>query len=137
MMTRTSTKKAVAPDYWQGRLDAARAFRRAAENAMTLAESALDANPAISQTVLAAIAYADCVTAKRANVINQQEHMAASKLLRDVVGAALPAAQESRLRRILGNKDASQYGARPATLSQAQRLLEDLKEFANWVDGQM
>lgn len=137
MMTRTSTKKTVAADYWQGRLDAARAFRRAAENAITLAESGADANPAISQIVLAAIAYADCLTAKRAHVVNQQDHMAASKLLRDVIGAALPAAQENRLRRILGNKDASQYGARPATMAQAQRLLEDLKEFANWVDGQI
>ena len=137
MMTRLSSKKTVGPDYWQGRLGAARAFRRAAENAITLAESGADANPAISQIVLAAIAYADCLTAKRANVINQQDHMAASKLLRDVLGAALPAAQESRLRRMLGNKDASQYGARPATMAQAQRLLEDLKEFANWVDGQL
>ena len=137
MMTRTSTKRAVSDDYWQGRLDSARAFKRAAENAIALAESAADANPVISQIVLAAIAYSDCLTAKRANVVNRQDHAAASKLLRDVLGAALPVAQENRLRRMLGNKDSSQYGARAASLPQAQRLLEDLEEFANWVDGQL
>ena len=62
--------------------------------------------------VLAAIAYGECLTAKRANVINQQSHAAAPKLLRDVLGAALPTAQEYRYRRsILGHKDESQYGA--------------------------
>jgi hypothetical protein len=137
MMTRTSSKKTVTPEYWQARLSSARAFRKAAEDAIVLAETGADANPVISQIVLSAIAYVDCLTAKRANVINQQDHSAASKLLRDILGAALPAAQENRLRRIVGNKDASQYGARPASMQQAQRLLEDLIEFANWVDGQL
>lgn len=137
MMTRTSSKKSVGPEFWVGRLAAARSFKRAAEDAIVLAEPSTDANPIISQIVLAAIAYLDCITAKRANIINQQDHMAASKLLRDVLGAALPAAQENRFRRIVGNKDASQYGARAASMSQAQRLLNDLVEFANWVDGQI
>lgn len=137
MMTRTGSKKTVSPEYWRGRRDSARAFRKAAEDAIALAETGADANPAISQIVLAAIAYVDCLTAKRANLINQQDHSAATKLLRDVLGAALPAAQENRLRRIVGNKDASQYGARPATMLQAQRLLEDLTELANWVDDQL
>ncbi len=137
MMTRASSKKTVGPEFWVGRLAAARAFKKAAQDAMLRAEPAADANPIISQIVLAAIAYLDCLTAKRANVINQQDHMAASKLLRDVLGAALPTAQETRFRRIVGSKDASQYGARAGSISQAQRLLTDLAEFANWVDGQI
>jgi hypothetical protein len=80
MMTRASSKKSVEPEYWMGRLSVARAYKRAAEEAMVLAEPGTDANPIISQIVLAAIAYADCVTVKRANVINQQDHMAAIKL---------------------------------------------------------
>jgi hypothetical protein len=69
-MTRISTRKSVDVDYWRGRLEAARAFRKAAEDAIALAEPGANANPAISQMVLAAIAYGDCLTAKRANVIN-------------------------------------------------------------------
>jgi hypothetical protein len=107
-MARISTRKSVDVDYWRGRLEAARAFHKAAEDAITLAEPGSNANPAISQMVLAAIAYGDCLTARRANVINQQSHAAAPKLLRDVLGATLPTAQENRYRRILGHKDESQ-----------------------------
>jgi hypothetical protein len=136
-VTRISTKKSVGADYWQGRLAAAQAFRKSAEDAMTLAEAGANMNPAISQMVLAAIAYGDALTAKRANVINQQDHAAAPKLLRDVLGSTLPGAQETRYRRILGNKDAAQYGARHAGRAQAQKLLEDLTEFATWVEDQL
>ena len=135
-MARISTRKSVDVDYWRGRLEAARAFHKAAEDAITLAEPGSNANPAISQMVLAAIAYGDCLTAKRANVINQQSHAAAPKLLRDVLGATLPTAQENRYRRILGHKDESQYGARSASLIHAQRLLDELQEFAFWVEDQ-
>lgn len=136
-MTRISSRKSVDADFWRGRLEAARAYKESAENAFTLAAPGANANPTISQIVLATIAYGDCLTAKRANVINQQDHAAASKLLRDVMGAALPAAQETRYRRILTHKDESQYGARRGSLAQAQRLLNDLNEFAAWVEGQL
>lgn len=136
-MTRASARKPVDADYWRGRLDAARAYREAAEDAVALAEPGDNANPAISQIVLAAIAYGDCLTAWRAGVVNQQDHATASKLLRDVMGAALPVAQETRHRRILNNKDESQYGARRGSLGKAQRLLKDLDEFAAWVEAQL
>jgi hypothetical protein len=77
------------------------------------------------------------LTAKRARVINQQDHAAVPKLLRDVMGSALPTAKETRYRRILTHKDASQYGARRGSLGQAQRLLSDLNEFATWVEAQL
>lgn len=136
-MTRINPRKSVSADFWHGRLDAARAYREAAANAITLAEPGANANPAISLIVLAAIAYGDCLTAKRANVINQQDHAAAPKLLRDVLGAALPIAQETRYRRILNNKDESQYGARRGALAHAQRLLEELNDFSDWVEAQL
>lgn len=136
-MTRLGSRKSVSADYWRGRLDAARAYKESAENAITLAGPGDNANPAISQIVLAAVAYGDSLTARRANVINQQDHAAAPKLLRDVMGAALPTAQETRFRRILANKDESQYGARRGALGHAQRLLDDLNEFAVWVEAQL
>jgi hypothetical protein len=137
MMTRTGRKKNVDSDFWKGRLGVAHAFKKSAADALTMAETGMDANPIISNVVLAAIAYVDCLTAKRANVVNQQDHSAALQLLRDVLGAALPTTQVDRIRRILGYKDASQYGARPATVDQAQRLFNDLVELANWVELQI
>lgn len=136
-MTRNSPRKTVAPLYWQGRRTQARAYLEAAQQAATLAQPGQNANPVISQIVLSAIAYGDCLTAKRANVINQQDHAAAPKLLRDVLREALPVAQEKRYRRILATKDESQYGARSAPLDYAQRLLAELEEFARWAEDQL
>jgi len=136
-LTRTSTKKSVGGDYWRGRLAAAQAFRKSAEDAIILAEAGVNMNPAISLIVLAAIAYGDALTAQRANVVNQQDHAAAPKLLRDVLGSVLPSAQENRYRRMLGNKDAAQYGIRHATREQARKLLDDLTNFALWVEDQL
>ena len=136
-MTRNSTKKKVGDDYWHGRYAMARAFRTSAETAITLASESDNMNPAISQIVLAAIAYADTLTARRDGVINQQDHAAAPRLLRDVMGSALPQGQEARYRRILGYKDSSQYGARHGTLDKAKELFEDLSEFAFWIEAQL
>ena len=44
-MARISTRKSVDGDYWRGRLEAARAFHKAAEDAITLAEPGSNANP--------------------------------------------------------------------------------------------
>jgi hypothetical protein len=87
--------------------------------------------------VLAAIAYGDCLTARKANVINQQDHAAAPRLLRDVLRGSLPDAQERRYRRLLATKDESQYGIRSATLDHAHALFRDLRAFADWVEDQL
>lgn len=112
----------------------ARAYLDAAQQAMTLAEPSQNANPILSQIVLAAIAFGDSLTARRAGVINTQDHSAAPRLLRDVLRESLPDAQERRYRRILATKDESQYGARSATLEYAQRLLNDIEEFSRWAE---
>lgn len=137
MMTRVSAAKAVAADFWQGRLNAARAFRQAASDGVTLAAEGRNMNPEVSQMTLAAIAYCDALTARLAGKINQQDHAAAARLLRDVMGNALPQSQETRLRRLLGHKDAAQYGIRPTSLDQARRFLDDLTVFADWVEDQL
>ena len=56
-MTRISSRKSVDADFWRGRLEAARAYKESAENAFTLAAPGADANPTISQIVLATIRY--------------------------------------------------------------------------------
>lgn len=133
-MTSKSPRKRVDPLYWQGRLRVAKAFLESAQQAVLLAESAQNGNPIISQIVLAAIAYGDCLTAKRALIINQQDHAAAPRLLKDVLQNTLPDAQERRYRRILGFKDEAQYGARTASVEEASRLLADLERFARWAE---
>jgi hypothetical protein len=129
-----SPRKTVDALFWRGRLRQARAFLEAAQQATLLAEPGQNCNPAISQKVLAVIAYGDCLTARRAQVINQQDHAAAPRLLRDVLRDTLPAAQERRYRRILGVKDEAQYGVRAATRDEAGRLLDELEEFSRWAE---
>lgn len=136
-MSRSGPRKKVDATYLAGRLTQARAYLEAARQAVILAEPGQSANPIISQIVLATIAYGDCLTAKRARVVNRQDHAAAPKLLREVLREALPAEQERRYRHILAEKDGAQYGARAAKLSHAQHLLADLDEFARWAEEQL
>ena len=130
-MTAKSPRKSVDALFWQGRLHAAKAYLQAVQQAVLLAEPGQNANPVISQIVLPAIAYGDSLTSKRAQVINQQDHAAAPRLLRDVLRNTLPDAQERRYRRILGFKDEGQYGARIASIDEASRLLIELEQFAH------
>jgi hypothetical protein len=120
--------------FWQGRLRQARVFREAAEQAMRQATPKQNCAPAVSQMVISAIAYGDSLTARRAQVVNQQDHAAAPRLLRDVLRESLPAAQEKRYRRILGMKDEVQYGTRSTPPDDARRLLEDLQALAQWAE---
>lgn len=136
-MTRIGPKKRVDALYWQGRLAQARAYLEAARQAAALAESGGNANPIVSQIVLSAIAYGDCLTAKRAQVVNQQDHAAAAKLLREVLRGQLPEEQHKRYRRILAAKDAAQYGARTAPLDYADHLFSELEAFARWAEDQL
>lgn len=135
-MTRTGSAKRVDADFVRGRLDNARAYRQAAEEALDLAAEDANANPAMSQIVNAAIAYADALTALKNSTKNQKDHGAVVKLLRDAFGKALPKAQESHLSRILGLKDEVQYGAKRGRIAEARALLGHLKKFAEWAEQQ-
>lgn len=136
-MTRTGPRKRVDAVFWQGRLQEASDFRAAAHEALTLAEPGRNCGPIASQVILSAIAYADAVTARKAQVVNQQDHAAVVRLLREVVGNELPDAQERRLRRLLGHKDEVQYGVRVVTLDEARRMVEELDQLAHWVEGML
>jgi hypothetical protein len=136
-MTRTGPARPADEEFVSGRLENARAFRAAAHAAATLAEPGDNANPLVSHIVNAAIAYADALTASYRGRVNQKDHSAARKALRDALGNRLPRSQESRLVRILGEKDAAQYGARRGRMATATKLLEELDEFAAWAEGEL
>jgi hypothetical protein len=94
-------------------------------------------NPVMSQVVNAAIAYTDALTARYAGRANQRDHIAAVQALRDALGRRLPTAQETQLRRILGEKDEVQYGAKLKTEDEARRLLSLLDAFAAWAEAEL
>jgi microcystin degradation protein MlrC len=73
-----------------------------ARDALTLAKDGENLAGVVNLAVLSAIAYADSITAKRARVVNAQNHRNAAQLLRDVLGDELPSRQERFYARILG-----------------------------------
>lgn len=136
-MTRTGATKRVPDGYDSERLRLARAFLKAAESLAALADDGDAGNPIVSEVVNAAIAYTDALTAKFANRVNQEDHAAAAKVLRGALGERLPNDQERRLRRILGEKDAAQYGARLKRKADVMRFLADIREFAKWAETEI
>lgn len=136
-MTRSGSTKAVDASHGSNRLIIARAFLESAQNQVTIAQSGTLGNPIAATIVNAAIAYTDALTATFGNKINQQDHSAVVKTLRQVMGNRLPEAQETRLSRILGTKDLAQYGGRFMLLAEAQSLLSQLEEYATWAESEM
>ena len=133
-MTNKGPRRVAADGEWSGRLTQAREFHESARSLVTLAESS-SYNGAISLMVASAIGYADALTAKHKGVVNKQDHLAAPRLLREVLGNSLPDKQEKFFRRLLGRKDEVNYGARSTTHEEARRLIAELDEFAVWAEG--
>lgn len=136
-MTRKGPSKSADATYGNRRLDIAKAFLKAAQDEITLADEGAIANPIVSQIVNAAIAYADAITIARTGKVNQQDHDGIHKLLRDALGERLPQAQASRLRRILNTKDAAQYAARIMRKDEALHLMDEANEFARWAEAEL
>jgi len=136
-MTRKGATRNADAVFGEGRLKMARAYLKAARSEVLLADPGDIANPAMSQIVNAAIGFADALTATYAKEVNQQNHAAAVKTLRDALGNRFLTAQETNLRRILGEKDEVQYGTRPRSKADAEALLARLEEFASWVEIEM
>ena len=136
-MTRQTPRKKADGGFAEARLRLARAYLDAARTEATLISAGGIGNPAMSQIVLAAIAYTDALCARYAGYVNQQNHAAAVQTLRDALGKRLPAAQATRLNRILGEKDDVQYGMRLKSADDAGRLLAQLEEFAAWAEMEL
>jgi hypothetical protein len=75
------------------------------------------------------------ITAKRHGVVNMRDHALAPRLLREVLGNNLPDRQEKFYRRLLGRKDAVNYGARSSSLDEVKRLLSELDDFVDWAEA--
>jgi hypothetical protein len=131
-MTRTGNAKRVDGAYAFGRLRKAMAFHEVARLALENMSRVGDPDAVTSNVILAAIAYTDAITAAYGGMVNQTDHRAATKLLRDTLGKALPDAQERRFARLLGRKDEVSYGARPGRDDDASQTVEQLGEFATW-----
>lgn len=129
-MTGKSSRKNVDALYWQGRLRVAQAYLDAAQQAHLLAEVGQDCNPVISQIVLSAIAFGDSLTAKRAQVVNQQDHAQPPRRCGTYSGRCYPmptrvATPSRRLTcgLIATPSDEPQVGvARPSLLTRPHRL---------------
>jgi len=133
-MTRTNTAKRVPEDHWKGRLAKARGFLHVARTAVDYHEPRHDPDAYRANMVLAAIAYIDTLTAAIRKQVNQDDHQAAVKLLRAVMGNKLPNTIENKLRNIIGQKDQVEYGARVGRLEEARRMLEDIEAVADWAE---
>lgn len=133
-MTSRGPRKPVDAAHARGRLLQAREFHESGRSLITLAQGG-SYNGAVALMIMAAIAYADAITARASGVVNQQDHQSAPRLLREVLGRRLPDRQERFFRRLLGRKDEVNYGARSTTLEEAQRLLVELDAFAAWAEG--
>lgn len=134
-MTREGPTRKVERAFGVGRLENAKAYLEAAESLLALADPGTNANPILSHIVNSAIGFADAVCSLYGGRVNQEDHEAAAKTLRSVLGNQLPAVQLKRLQRILAQKEPVQYGARRATLEAAQQRMEDLRAFADWAIG--
>jgi hypothetical protein len=131
-MSRTGSTKRVDAAYALGRLRKALAFHDVATLAAVHLDSSFDADAITTNVVLAMIAYTDAITAAYSGQVNQKDHQAAVKLLRDTLGKSLPDAQERRLNRMLGRKEEMSYGARLGRQADIQQAIDNLEEFAAW-----
>jgi len=77
------------------------------------------------------------MTAKRANVVNSEDHNAAPRLLRDVLKQSLPAPKEKRFAHTLKNKSVIQYGAKTFSRVEAEKFLLNFENFAAWAEEQL
>lgn len=136
-MTRTGPARDAQAGEWRGRLLNARGFHKAARELMELHEEGENGNPIVVMIVHAAIAYGDALTASMGGKVNQKDHAALPRLIRDALGQQAEAAQIARLQRILEEKDAASYGARTGRTEHARQLLEQLDRFGRWVEEQM
>jgi hypothetical protein len=136
-MTKQAPRRKVEPDFWNSRRRFARDFLKAAQDGFALLDAGENGAPVMSNVIVAAIAYGDALTAKRANVINSEDHNAAPKLLRDVLKQGLPGAQEKRFSDTLRNKSVIQYGAKSYTRAEAEKFLAAFEKFAAWAEEQL
>ena len=136
MVSRASWKK-VPRDQWKGRLDHARAFLRAAQDLLALADDSRSSNPVIVQAIDAAIAYGDAVAIRFGGIQNTADHNNLGRTLKHAVGARFTGSQEQRLGQILSEKDEAAYGHHAATEAEARAVVKLAERFALWAEAEL
>ena len=124
----------TSAEAWRGRRDNGRAFLAAAKALRDLADEGSNGNPIMSQAINAAIAFADALTIRFSGTKNTGEHSNVSVVLRRALGDRADPTQLQRLQRVVGRKDATQYGHRQGTLDEARQLVEQCERFAEWAE---
>jgi hypothetical protein len=133
-VTRGGQRKKVPIQEWRGRRDNGRAFLASAKALRDLADEGSNGNPIMSHAISAAIAFADALTIRFSGTQNVGEHANVTLALGRALGDRADAAQVRRLGRILGRKDAVQYGHRQSALEEARELVEQCERFAEWAE---
>ena len=132
-MTRTGAFKTVGSGFALDRLRKGRAYHEATRVCSENIDRLRDSDPVASTAALAAIAYADAVTAAYSGRVNQKDHSTAPKFLRDSLGNSLPDNQLNNFKKLIGIKDEVQYGARKGRADAASGIVSSLDEFGAWV----
>jgi hypothetical protein len=137
MVTRGTWRPVNDRREWTGRRDVGRALLKTAKNACDVAEESDDCRLVMQGAILAAIAYGDALTIKVAGIRNQADHQRLPATVRQALGNAVPAAELTRLTRLLARKDDSAYGHRFIAMSEAREALEKAEAFAAWAEGEL
>jgi hypothetical protein len=137
MVSRGTWRRVNDRGEWAGRRDAGRAHLKAARNACEVAEESDDCRLVMQGAILAAIAYGDALTIKVAGIRNEADHQRLPATVRHALGNAAPAAELTRLTRLLARKDDSAYGHRFIPMRDARDALEKAEAFAAWAEGEL
>lgn len=137
MVGRGTWRRVTDRDEWTGRRDAGRAHLKAARNALEVADESDDCRLVMHGAVLAAIAYGDALTIRVAGIRNEVDHQRLPATVRQALGNAAPAAELTRLTRLLARKDDAAYGHRFIALRDAREALEKAEAFAAWAEREL
>jgi hypothetical protein len=135
-MVRRTLSKDVDPGLAFKYLKVARALKGGAEALLTIADEDDPYGNAIGVlAVHAAIAYNDALTiAYGGRKATGGDHDRAADLLREAFGNRLPNERLRDLRRILGLKDTYSYLGAYQKVDDAQKLVAQLNQFAEWAE---
>jgi hypothetical protein len=129
--------KVVPEAEWRGRLANARAFLKAGQDLLEMAEDSSIGNPILTQAIDAVIAFADAASIKFGQIQNTADHRGLAKTLKAAIGTRFPRAQEQRLGKLLSWKDDAHYGHRAASVAEASKVIQLAERFAEWAEAEL
>lgn len=134
-MTRTDRVRRVDPSRADGYAEVGRRLLLAGRAIIEQGDPRHASGLAIL-AVHAGIAYADAVAIRRGGRKSaSQDHAAALKLLRDVLGNEFPVAMARTLQRLLSEKDRVEYQGFAVPMREAVAVFEAAERFGTWAEG--